>query len=123
MFTDLLTRIRNAQAVDKAVVRLPYSKMDKSVADILQDQGFLKKVEVKGRVPRKVLKLYMNPKRPVRGVKFLSRPSLKRYSGFRDFKSVKSGHGILVVSTPKGVVTGKDARRDHVGGQLLFEIW
>ena len=123
MYTDLLTRIKNIQAVGKSYLRVPYSRMDKSVADILEKVGFLKKVETKGRAPKKILKLYLNSKKPIRGVKFLSKPSLKRYGGYKEFRAVKGGFGTLVVSTPKGVLTGTKAKKEKVGGQILFEIW
>ena len=123
MYTDLLTRMKNAQAVGKGYLRVPYSRMDRSVANVLEKIGFLKKVETKGRVPKKILKLYLNSKKPIRGVKFLSKPSLKRYNGYRELRAVKGGFGTLVISTPKGILTGAKARKEKVGGQVLFEIW
>ena len=123
MYIDLLTHIKNAQAVDKKLVLTPYSRMDSEVAKLLEHRGFLKKVEIKGRVPKKVLKLYFNPERPVRGVKFLSKPSCKQNRGYRSLRRVKSGYGMLVLSTPKGILSGERARKEKIGGQLLFEIW
>lgn len=123
MYIDLLIRIKNAQAAGRDYLKIPYSKMDKEIANILEKQGFLKKVEMKGRLPKKILKIYLNPKRPIKGLKFLSRPSIGRYSGYRDLKPVKGGYGLLVLSTPKGIMSGSQARKEKVGGKLLFEIW
>ncbi len=123
MYIDLLIRIKNAELVHKDAVKVPYTKNDHAVAEILQRFGFLKSVEVKGRSFKKVMELELNKERPVQGMKFLSRPSLRRYGKYRDFRRVKSGEGLLVVSTPKGILTGVDARKTKVGGELLFEIW
>lgn len=123
MYIDLLTRIKNAQAVGKESLVTPYSRMDNAVAELLQKKGFLKKVETKGRVPKKVLKLYLNTEHVIHGVKVLSKPSLKQSGGYRRLKNVKRGHGLLVLSTPKGILSGERAKKEKVGGQLLFEIW
>ncbi|MEX0690076.1 MAG: 30S ribosomal protein S8 [Candidatus Paceibacterota bacterium] len=123
MYIDLITKIKNAEAVEKRYIKTPYSKMDKAVAKILERKGFLKKVEVKGRSPKKILKIYPNYKKTIQGVQFLSKPSLKKYKGYNDFKPVKSNYGIMIVSTPKGILSGGEAKKEKVGGQLLFKIW
>lgn len=123
MYTDLIIRIKNAQAVGKKYVRVPYSKMDRAVAGLLERKGFVKKVEVKGRLPKRVLKIYLDSKKSVSGLRFLSKPSLKRYSGYRDLKPVKGGHGVLIISTPEGILTSEEAKRKKVGGKLLVEVW
>jgi small subunit ribosomal protein S8 len=123
MYIDLLIRVKNAAQVGKKAVKVPYVKNDYAVAEILKRFGFLKEVEVKGRSFKKVMELKLEGARPVQGLKFLSRPSLRRYGEYRRFRKVKSGQGLLVVSTPKGILTGEDAKKAKVGGELLFEIW
>lgn len=122
-YIDLLIQIKNAEEVGKSFLKIPYSKMDKAVAEILERKGFLKKVEVKGRQPKKAIKIYFNPNRPIKGLRFISKPSRRIYKSYKEIKPVKNGEGVLVVSTPKGVITDANAREEKVGGQLLFKIW
>ncbi|MEX1013781.1 MAG: 30S ribosomal protein S8 [Candidatus Paceibacterota bacterium] len=123
MYIDLITRIKNAEAVNKRYVKIPYTKMDRSVAELLEKQGFLKKAEVKGRSIKKIIKIFPNYDKKIQGIKFLSKPSLRKYSGVEDLRYVKGGYGTLVLSTSKGILTGREARKQKVGGQILFEIW
>jgi small subunit ribosomal protein S8 len=123
MYIDLLTRIKNAQGAGKKSLKVPYTKADQAVLDILESAGFIKKTEVKGRSVKKVIDVVLNPERPIQGVKFISRPSLRRYGGYQDFRKVKGGAGVLVVSTSKGILSAEKAKREKVGGQLLAEIW
>lgn len=123
MYIDLLIKIKNAEASGKTLLKARYTKMDKAILDILEKAGFVKKVEVKGRAPKKIIEIDFDGARAIDGLKFLSRPSLRRYKGYKDFRPVKGGRGLLIVSTPKGVMDGLTARRNKVGGQILFEIW
>jgi len=123
MYIDLLTRIKNAQNAGKKSLKVPYTKNDQAVLGILERYGFVKKTEIKGRSVKKIVEVLLNPERPIQGVKFLSRPSLRNYSGYADFKQVKGGRGILIVSTSKGILSGNNAKREKVGGQMLAEIW
>ncbi|MBI4034120.1 MAG: 30S ribosomal protein S8 [Candidatus Brennerbacteria bacterium] len=123
MYIDLLTKIKNAQNAGKSTLKVLHTKADEAVLDILERRGFLKKTEVKGRGAKKVMEIALNPERPIQGVKFLSRPSLRRYAGYGALKKVKGGQGVLVISTPKGILSGGKAREEKVGGVLLFEIW
>jgi len=104
-------------------IKLPHSKMDLAVAQLLEKNGFVKSVTKKGRAPKRVLDLELNPENPINGVKFTSKPSIRMYKGYRDLYSVKKGYGIGVVTTSKGIMTQSQAREQKVGGQLLFEIW
>jgi len=104
-------------------VKAPYTKNDEAVALLLKRFGFIKDIEIKGRSFKKVMEIDLEEARPLEGLKFLSRPSLRRYGKCRDFRRVKSGRGLLIVSTPKGILTGEDAKKAKVGGELLFEIW
>ena len=123
MYIDLLIKMKNAEAAEKYFLKTKYTKMDNAVVEILSRYGFVKNFEVKGKSYKKVIEMELSEKHPIRGMKFLSKPSLRRYGGYEDFKRVKSGHGLLVVSTSKGVMSGDDAKKEKVGGQLLFQIW
>lgn len=107
----------------KWTVEEKFSKADKTIADILEQAGFLNKIEIKGKAPKLLLELCFNKEKPIRGIRFLSRPSLRRYMGYKDFYKVKGGLGLLVVSTSRGIMTAQEARKVKLGGQLLFEIW
>ncbi len=123
MYIDLIIKIKNAQKAGKKSVKSPFSKMDNAVAEELARYGFVKRVEVKGRAPKKILDISLNPEKPLANVKFLSTPSLKKYSGYNQFRPVKGGFGLLIVSTPKGIMSGVRAKKEKVGGQVLFEVW
>lgn len=126
MYTDLLIKIKNAQAVKKESIKLPYSIMDKAVLEILEKNHFVGSVEVKGRAPKKVFEIsikYKEGKGVVDGVKILSKPSRHLYIGYNEIRPVKQGYGLLVISTSKGIMDGKSARKAKLGGEVLFEIW
>lgn len=123
MYINLLIKIKNAERAGKKSLKTPFTKMDYAVAEVLKKYGFLKKIEIKGRSPKRSIDIVINKDRMILGIKFTSRPSLRRYSGYKDLRSIKSGHGISVISTPKGIMSGVQARKEKVGGQLLFEIW
>jgi small subunit ribosomal protein S8 len=123
MYIDLLIKLKNAQAARKRIVEEKFSKLNKAIVDILEEAGFLSKVEIKGKAPKLFLELRLNKEKPIRGIKILSRPSLRRYLGYKNFYKVKGGQGLLVVSTSKGIMTAQKAQKNKLGGQLLFEIW
>jgi len=126
MYLDLLTRIKNAQQAKKEIIKVPFSNMDLAVALILVRTGYLESVEKKGRLPKRVIEIklkYDQGRGAVNGVKFLSKPSRRLYFGYKDLRSVKKNYGLSVLSTPKGIMTNREARREKVGGELLFEIW
>lgn len=127
MYTDLLVKIKNAQAVKSEIVKTSYSVMDKAILDILEKKNFIGAVEVKGRAPKKVIDINLKydaaGKGAVTGVKILSKPSRHLYVGYVDIRPVKQGFGLLVVSTSKGIMDGASARKAKLGGELLFEIW
>lgn len=122
-YIDLLIKIKNAQSAGKSVLKSPATKIDKAVADVLARRGFVKKVELKGKSYKKYLEVDLEGDRKINGLKFLSRPSIRNYSGYRKLKKVKGGYGTLVLTTPKGILTNEQAKKEKVGGQLLFEIW
>ncbi len=125
-YTDLITKIRNAQAVKKENVKTSYSKMNEAVLDVLKKHNYIDGFEKKGRGPKKILDIHLRydeGQGVIRGVRFMSKPSRRLYIGYRDVRPVRHGYGLSVVSTPKGIVTGADAKKAKVGGEILFEIW
>jgi small subunit ribosomal protein S8 len=126
MYIDLLTQIKNAQAVNKERVKTPYSAMDEKVLEILASKHFISGFEKKGRNPKKYLELallYKNGSPAITGVKFISSPSRHVYRKYSQLRPVKQGYGISVISTSKGLTTDKDARKNKIGGEVLFNIW
>lgn len=126
MYYDLLTKIKNAQAVKKESIKIPYSEMDFAIAELLVKNKLVEDVTKKGRLPKRILEIklkYSDGEGVIRGIKLLSRPSRKLYSGYKSLRPVRQGYGLLVLSTPKGILDGKSAKKEKVGGQLLFEIW
>lgn len=123
MYIDLIIKIKNAQKAKKEVMKTRYSKMDKAVIDVLEKKGFVKNSEVKGKGYKKYIEMNVMGRKKILGVRIVSKPSVKQYAGYKEIRSVRSGFGTLILSTPKGIVTGSEAKKLGVGGQLLFEIW
>lgn len=126
MYIDLLTKIKNAQKAKLPNVKVPFSKMDLAVAELLAKHKFIDAVEKKGRMPKRILDIklrYTNGAGVIGGVEFLTKPSRRLYGGYKDIKKTLSGYGILVMSTPKGILEGEEAKKEKVGGALLFKIW
>lgn len=123
MYINLLIKIKNAQEAEKGFLKSPFSKMDLAVANLLMKAGYLKSVETKGKADKRLIEIILKDEKAIKGLKFISRPSRKIYAGYKDIKSVKSGYGLAVVSTSKGIMSNKEARQQKLGGQLLFEIW
>ncbi len=124
---DLIVRLTNAGAIHKASVSVPYSAFKMAVAEKLKDAGFVAVVEKKGKKVRKTLDITLKydaaGQHAIRGVKRISKPGRRMYKSFREIIPVRYGYGVLVLSTPKGVLTDKEARKEKVGGEALFEIW
>ena len=123
---DFLNRIRNAQAVLKEQVSLPFSNLNYEIAKILEKQGFIKKLEKKGRAQKKTIEIvlkYDEGKPAISGLKRVSKPGQRIYKGFKDIKPVKSGYGMLIISTSRGLMTDKEARKQKLGGEIICEIW
>ena len=106
---------------------MPYSQMKLSIAEILEKEGYISSIDKKKNSSigqaLSISLLYKNGRPAITGTKRISKPSRRMYMGVHDIKPVKRGHGLLVLSTPAGVLTGKDARQMRVGGEALFEIW
>lgn len=121
MYTDLLVKIKNGQMAKKENIRLRYSNMDMTVAEILAKSRYIDSVAKKGRLPKRIMEIKLNGK--LSNFKFISKSSRRIYVGYKDLKSVKQGYGLGVISTPKGIMTTSQARKDKIGGELLFEVW
>jgi small subunit ribosomal protein S8 len=122
-YTDLLIRIKNAQAAKKPSFKAPFNKLDFAVAELLAASKYIKTVEKKGRGPKKIISVTLADAKTIDGIKFISKSSRRMYAGYRDMRRVRRGFGMAVLSTPKGVLSDKDARKQKVGGEVLFEIW
>ncbi len=123
MYVNFLVKIKNAQAARKESLRAPFSKMDLAIAEILVEYGYLKNVETKGKSEKRIMEINLNKEKIIQGIKFISLPSRRIYAGHKEIKSVKSGYGLAVVSTPQGIMVGQEARKKKLGGQILFKIW
>ena len=123
---DLLTRIRNAKMVGKNEIRVPSSKLKKVVAEQLAKHGYLTKVKVESAKPRDILVVTINTPGENSTINVLSRvskPGRRVYVGAADIPRVKSGRGLVLVSTSKGVMTGTEAIKNKLGGEVLLKIY
>lgn len=124
--SNMLNSIKNAGAVKLPSVVVPHSNFCLAVAELLAREGYVGNVTKKGKKTRKFIEigvLYDNARPRLTGVKRLSKPSRRVYMGTGEVRPVRQGQGLLVLSTPKGLMTGTDAKKEHVGGEALFTIW
>jgi small subunit ribosomal protein S8 len=127
--SDLLTRIRNANARQKDRVDVPYSKLKLEVVRILKDEGFLANFKTlfnpggKSGTIRVFLKYSPAKEAVIRGIKRVSKPGLRVYRGYDEIPQSRSGFSITILSTSQGVVTGKQAEEKKVGGEILCQVW
>ena len=124
---DMLIRIKNAGARGLPKTLVPYSEFKSAIAGLLEKEGFLKSFKVVGKKVKKHLEVelaYRETGQPrLENVIRRSKPSRRLYVGVREIKPVKHGFGLSVLSTPKGILTGREAKAAGVGGELLFQIW
>ena len=124
---DLLTRIRNAQSAKHDTVDIPASNMKKAICQILVDEGYVKNFTVIEDGKQGVIKVtlkYTDGKTPViTGLRRVSKPGLRIYSNAEDMPKVMKGLGIAIISTSKGIMTDREARKQHIGGEVLAYIW
>ena len=122
---DLLTRLRNASRSGKAELTLPYSRIKADVASILKKEGYIADFEVKseGRPQLRIVNKFADKTPAITGLKRVSRPGLRRYVGAGEIPRVLGGMGISILSTPRGVLSGREAKRQNVGGELLAFVW
>ncbi|MCI1859285.1 MAG: 30S ribosomal protein S8 [Sporolactobacillus sp.] len=124
---DMLTRIRNANTVRHEQVELPGSRVKRQIAEILKREGFIKDVEYIDDNKQGVLRLFLkyggNRERVISGLKRISKPGLRVYAKADEVPKVLGGLGMAIVSTSKGIITDKEARKQHVGGEVIAYIW
>ena len=123
---DMLARLRNSASAGQASLTLPYSKLKSDIAQILKKEGYIKDAElvtIEGHQNIKIQTKFVNKTSAITGLKRVSRPGLRRYVGAGDIPRVLGGMGIAVLSTSRGILTGHEARKQKVGGELLAYIW
>ena len=123
---DLLTRIRNAMQVNKKEFFIPYSKIKSDIVAILKKEGYITDYELDNTETHPRLKValrYVGKASAIVGLRRISRPGLRRYVGSEEFPRVLGGMGIAILSTSRGVMTGHEARRQKIGGEILAYVW
>lgn len=124
--TDMLNRIRNAQAVLHPTVDIPFSNLKFEIAKILEKCGFIQKIERRGRKVKKFIEItlkYNDGMPAIFGLKRISKSGQRIYLKAKELKPVKGGYGMSIISTPGGLMTNKEARKKRLGGEVICEIW
>jgi small subunit ribosomal protein S8 len=123
---DLLTRIRNANMAGLDIVEAPASRIKANIVRVLKDEGFVKNFRLVRADNKHFLRIYLNleaGKKAITGIKRESKPGLRRYVNADSIPRVLNGAGVTIISTPKGVMTGKEAKKNRVGGEILCSVW
>lgn len=124
---DLINRIKNAQMVKHSSVSVPYSTLKHAIADKLAQRGFVKSVSKKGKKAKKTLEIelaYTQAGEPrVTHTERVSKPGRRLYAGAGEIKPVQHGRGVLIMSTPAGIKTDEEARKEKIGGEMMFKLW
>jgi len=125
--SDMLTRIRNAHRALLPMVELPHSKLKESIATVLKKEGYVAEVSVEGpAAAKRTIKMklkYEGKKGVIEGLRRVSTPGLRRYVGATDIPRVRGGLGTAILSTSQGIMTGVQARKNNLGGELLCYVW
>jgi small subunit ribosomal protein S8 len=124
--SNMIIIIKNGGQAGKDFVSFPYSKLKNSIAECLKKEGYLASIskKIKKGFPMLEIKLvYINKKPKITKVERVSKQSRRVYFKMKDIHSVRNSSGLLVLSTPKGILSGKEARKEHVGGEALFKVW
>jgi small subunit ribosomal protein S8 len=125
--SNMLITMKNASMVSKETVVIPFSKLKYAIAQCLADHGFIagasKKTEKNNISVLEIGLLYPNGESKIHDVKRMSKQSRRMYTGVKEIRPVKNGHGITILSTPKGILSDKQARKEMVGGEVLFTMW
>jgi small subunit ribosomal protein S8 len=123
---DFLTRIRNASAAKHKSLDVPSSKLKVAIAEILKDQGFIAGYQLRNEGPQPTLEVklrYFYGEPVIREIRRVSKPGRRVYAGVAELPRVRNGLGVAIISTPRGVMSDKQARRENVGGEILCTIW
>ncbi|MCK4781974.1 30S ribosomal protein S8 [Candidatus Parcubacteria bacterium] len=128
--SDMLNRIKNAQKVAHPTVTVPFSKVKYEIAKILENQGLIKKIDKKKKRFKKrtkaVIEITLNYKNKIpviSEIKRVSKPGQRIYVGYKEIRLVRGGEGLIIISTPKGLMIGGEARKKKLGGEIICEIW
>lgn len=133
--SNMLVQIKNAQAIGREQVILPFSKMRFQVAEILKNSGYISNVEKKSKPVRPgksekgehenlhLTLSYQDNQGALSGVRIISRPSRRMYIKAKDIKLVRSGHGLAIISTPQGIMDSREAKKNNLGGEIICEVW
>lgn len=124
--SDMIIRITNAQAVLRPTVSIPFSNFKYEIAKILEKEGLIEKVEEKGKKVKKIIDItlkYHNKEPIISGLKRVSKPGQRIYIEAKEIKKIKGGYGLAIISTSKGLMTNKEARKQKLGGEIIFEVW
>ena len=122
----MLIVMKNGSLAGKETVLFPYSKMKHAIFECLKKEGYVDAISKKVKKDQPVLEvglIYVDKKPKITEVERISKQSRRVYFGMKDIHSVRNGSGLLVLSTPKGILSGKEARKEHVGGEALFRVW
>ena len=123
---DMLTQIKNGYRARKSSVIFPYSKLKSEIVEVLASRGYIAGLEKKGRKVRKFLEVklrYDGTTPALEGARRISKPSRRLYVPARDIRPVRQGFGLVILSTSKGIMSGEDARKARVGGEIIAEVW
>ena len=124
--SDMIIRITNAQAVLHPLVSVPFSDFKYKIAKILEKEGFINKVEEKGKKVKRMIEItlkYDNKIPAISGLRRISKPGQRIYSEVKKIKKVMGGFGLSIISTPKGLMTIKEAKKKKIGGEIILEVW
>jgi len=124
--SDILTQIRNAQAVKKEMVSIPFSNLKYSLAQIIEREGFFGEVKKTAKKTKRKIEIHLKyeEKEPrISNLKVVSKPGQRVYKKHNELYKVKNGYGIAIVSTSRGLMTNKEAKKKKIGGEILCEIW
>jgi len=129
--TDMLNRIRNAQAVLKETVAIPFSNLKYEIAQVLEKEGLIEKLEKKGKKEKRTFEISLKYEKDasgemepaILGLRRVSKPGQRIYTRSKNIKPVRAGFGIAIISTPKGLMTNREARKQKLGGEIVCEVW
>jgi len=124
--SNMIIMMKNGSLANKEVVSFPYSKLKNAIAECLKKEGYVSEISKKVKKGQPMLEVglvYVDKKPKITEVQRISKQSRRVYYGMKDIHSIRSGSGLLVLSTPKGILSGKEARKEQVGGEALFKVW
>lgn len=123
---QLVVNLKNANRAGKTSLSITHSNFKEAILEVLKKAGYIASYSIKGKVPKKTLEvelIYVEGKPRIEGVKQMSQHSRRIYSGYKEVVPVRNGFGSLIISTPNGIMTSQEARKQKVGGEALFKIW